>query len=126
MQDKVTEASELFKRFVAFGCRPNVIVCATLIKGLCQTGNLSHAFKLLDDMINGECSDVFQPNVVCYASIIGGICKEGFVKKAKVLFLDMKGKRIYPDAFVYNPLIHGYCCTGNWEEAKGLFIEMLD
>lgn len=86
MQGKVTEASELFKRFVAFGCRPNVIVCATLIQGLCQTGNLSHAFKLLEEMINGECGDVFQPNVVCYASIIDGIYKDGFVKKARRCF----------------------------------------
>lgn len=40
MQGKVTEASRLFKKFVAFDCRPNVIVCATLIRGLCRTSNL--------------------------------------------------------------------------------------
>ncbi|GAY56632.1 hypothetical protein CUMW_173380 [Citrus unshiu] len=82
MQGKVTEASRLFKKFVAFDCRPN-------------------------------------PNVICYASIIDGLCKDGFVNKARVLFLDMKGRGIYPDAFVYNSLIRVYCCAVNWEDAKG-------
>lgn len=84
------------------------------------------ALKLVEEMINGECGDVCQPNVICYASIIDGLCKDGFVNKVRVLFLDMKGRGIYPDAFVCNSLIHVYCCAVNWEDAKGLFIEMLD
>lgn len=83
------------------------------------------ALKLVEEMINSECGDVCQPNVICYAGIIDGLCKDGFVNKVRVLFLDMKGRGIYPDAFVYNS---NSCllCAVNWEDAKGLFIEMLD
>ncbi|KAH9753504.1 pentatricopeptide repeat-containing protein [Citrus sinensis] len=98
---------------------PDVVTLGCLIRGLCMQGKFTEASGLFTKFVAFDCRPNVIPNVICYASIIDGLCKDGFVNKVRVLFLDMKGRGIYPDAFVYNSLIRVYCCAVNWEDAKG-------
>ncbi|KAH9687519.1 hypothetical protein KPL70_014802 [Citrus sinensis] len=125
MQGKVTEASRLFKKFVAFDCRPNVIVCATLIRGLCRTSNFA-ALELHEELVNGngELGVICHPDVLSYCSIINSLCKDVLVDKAKELFLDMKSRGIIPDVVVYSSLIDGYCLMGRIDDARKLFVSI--
>ncbi|GAY66860.1 hypothetical protein CUMW_252190 [Citrus unshiu] len=128
VENRIKEATWLFKNMIAFGVRPDVITYGTLINGFCRTGNLSVALRLHKKMVSGDDENglISKPNIFSYSIIIDSLCKEGLVDKAKELFLEMKGQGINPDVVVCTTLIHGFCCAGNWEEVNGLFIEMLD
>ncbi|KAH9724765.1 putative pentatricopeptide repeat-containing protein [Citrus sinensis] len=128
VENRIKEATWLFKNMIAFGVRPDVITYGTLINGFCRTGNLSVALRLHKKMVSGDYENglISKTNIFSYSIIIDSLCKEGLVDKAKELFLEMKGRGINPAVVVCTTLIHGFCCAGNWEEVNGLFIEMLD
>ncbi|XP_031270483.1 pentatricopeptide repeat-containing protein At5g39710-like [Pistacia vera] len=123
VEQKIMESMELMTKMGAVGYRPTVVTCNTLIDGLCKTGKISVAIKLLKEMAKGnEEFGVFcRPDVVTYSTIIDGLCKAGLIEKARGLYLEMKGLGISPDVYTYNILVNGYCLVERIGCARELF-----
>ncbi|XP_031278084.1 putative pentatricopeptide repeat-containing protein At1g12700, mitochondrial [Pistacia vera] len=107
---KLDEANRLLELMIQRGVDPNISV----------------AIKLLEEMAKGneESSDICKPNVVPYNTIIDGLCKAALVKKARELYLEMKGSGISPSAVTYNILINMLCKNGQLEKANELLSHM--
>ncbi|XP_031269442.1 pentatricopeptide repeat-containing protein At1g12775, mitochondrial-like [Pistacia vera] len=115
---------ELFKQMVVVGCRADVITCNTLIGGMCKTGKISVAIKLLEEMVNGhkEFGVICRPNVVTYNTIIDGLCKARLVEKATQLLLEhMIQRGVVPNVYTYTILLNGYCLADRIGDARELF-----
>ncbi|KAH7537048.1 hypothetical protein FEM48_Zijuj03G0050900 [Ziziphus jujuba var. spinosa] len=127
-ENKIVEATRLFKKMVKLGCRPSKYTCSILIQGLCKIGNASIAVKLHEEMTkrNSGYGIYCQLHQIWYNTIIDGLCKDRMVEKARELFSEMKDAGILPDVYAYNSLILGLCYDGKWKEADGLFTQMVD
>ncbi|KAK2638768.1 hypothetical protein Ddye_026563 [Dipteronia dyeriana] len=142
MEGRITKATYLFMKMIAFGCRLDVITYATLIKGLCQTGNTSVALKLHEQMVQGngeneskweEAKDLIvvmmdqnvHPNVLTFSVIIDVLCKKGNIVKANELLELMIQGGVKPDTITYNTLIDGFFLEGRIDNARELFVSMM-
>ncbi|XP_059277864.1 putative pentatricopeptide repeat-containing protein At1g53330 [Lycium ferocissimum] len=78
------------------GCKPDVISCNVIIRGLCDDGKLREASELLDDMPRRRC----KPDVVSYRIYLDGLCKAMKFKEAAVILHEMVFKGYENFAFI--------------------------
>ncbi|KAF6139872.1 hypothetical protein GIB67_009719 [Kingdonia uniflora] len=96
------------------------VTYGTMVDGLCKTGNVDQAIKLLKDIDKGN----HKPNILIYNAIIDSLY--GRTEKAQILLELMSTRSVSPDAVTYNSLIDGLCNSHQWEEANKLFREMIE
>jgi len=131
-------------KFFKTCCDPNVITFTTLIKGICQTGDVQQAlsfhYKVVAEgfdvdhysyrtLINVLCKvgdtraalqllrQVVEPDVVMYTTVIDNdsMCKDAFVDDAFDLYSEMVASGISPNVVTYTALIDGFCIVGKLE-----------
>ncbi|GAV78688.1 PPR_1 domain-containing protein/PPR_2 domain-containing protein, partial [Cephalotus follicularis] len=91
-----------------------------LIKGLCESGNLSAAFYVLDEFPKQRC----KPNVRTFSTLMHGLCEGGMVEEAFELFERMERDGIDPDTITFNILISGLRKQGRVKEGMELLERM--
>ncbi|CAH2080435.1 unnamed protein product [Thlaspi arvense] len=117
LEDRTFEAIELFKKLTKTReIVPDSVTYGIIINGLCRTGNVDRAVRLLRVMEETNC----KPSVLIYNTVIDNLCKDRMIDEALNLFAEMKEKDICPDVITYNSLLHG----GLFDEAKELFLKM--
>ncbi|KAJ9556988.1 hypothetical protein OSB04_011602 [Centaurea solstitialis] len=124
LEDRILEAERLFKQLIKGKlCEPDVVMCNTMIKGLCKFGINDTAIALLRLMGERGC----KPDVITYSTIIDSLCKDEMIADALKLFNEMiLHKRILPTVVTYNSLVHGLCNLGRWGDAFKMLREMKD
>ncbi|XP_026441545.1 pentatricopeptide repeat-containing protein At1g12300, mitochondrial-like [Papaver somniferum] len=100
---------------------PNVVPSNSLINGLCNSGMLSDAKRLLEEMVNRGIS----ADVTTYTCMIHGHCLHGQWEEARRYFDEMMDRGILPIVVTFSILIDSHCKDGMAEEAWGLF-ELMD
>jgi pentatricopeptide repeat domain-containing protein 1 len=93
----------------------------SLIDGLCKSGRISYAWKLVDEM----CDNGQPANIFTYNSLIDALCKNRHVDKAIALVKKIKDQGIQPDMYTYNILIDGLCKGGRLKNAQDVFQDLL-
>lgn len=94
------------------GCETDLFVSTELIGVYGDSGNLSLARKLFDE--------ISVRSVVVWNAIVHQYIKDGFLMEAESLFLEMPEK----DVVSWNTMITGFCRAGKYREALALFLEM--
>ncbi|XP_022133930.1 pentatricopeptide repeat-containing protein At3g14580, mitochondrial [Momordica charantia] len=89
-----------------------------LVKGLCESGNVDAALKVLDEFPQQRC----RPNVRTFSTLIHGLCENGELERAAQLFSKMENEGVCPDTITFNILISGLRKHKRIEEA----IELLE
>ncbi|XP_027167725.1 pentatricopeptide repeat-containing protein At3g18020 [Coffea eugenioides] len=104
-------------------CQPDVITLNTVVNGLCKTGRVAEASKVLKDMMAGKfCA----PDVITFTTIISGLLEVGNVQEALHLFRsEMPGNGVRPVVLTYNALIRGLFNLGRVDEAMEIFNSMV-
>ncbi|XP_031248665.1 pentatricopeptide repeat-containing protein At1g09820-like [Pistacia vera] len=98
---------------VVVGCRPDVITCNILIDGLCKTGKISVAIKLLEEMgkENKESGVICRPDAITYSTVI-----DDRIGGAR----EMISEGIKPNVIIYNTLLIDLFLKANVKDARNL------
>lgn len=91
-----------------------------LVKGLCESGNVDAAFKVLDEFPQQRC----KPNVRTFSTLLHALCENGELERASELFSKMENEGICPDTITFNILISGLRKQKRIEEAIELLGRM--
>nr|KAJ0228022.1 hypothetical protein LSAT_V11C100005310 [Lactuca sativa] len=111
----------VYGKVVKLGYKPDSAIINTLIRGLCDNGNICEALKFSEmNMNNG-----LQPTVVTFGTIINGICKKDGPQAAhRFLQLVEETKGFHLGATEYNTIINGLCKDRHLTEAREIYFEM--
>lgn len=120
---KVKEALKMKHDMLkVYGVYPTVHVYASLIKALCQMGELSLAFKLKDEAYEGK----IKVDSAIYSTLISSLIKAGRSEEVSGILEEMRGKGCEPDTVTYNVLINGFCVENDLESAYGVLDQMVE
>ncbi|CAF2097380.1 BnaA05g14530D [Brassica napus] len=120
---KVKEALKMKHHMLkVYGVCPTVHVYASLIKALCQIGELSLAFKLKDEAYEGK----IKIDSAIYSTLISSIIKAGRSAEVTGILEEMRKKGCEPDTVTYNVLTNGFCVENDLESAYRVLDEMVD
>ncbi|KAH0852552.1 hypothetical protein HID58_093935 [Brassica napus] len=120
---KVKEALKMKHHMLkVYGVCPTVHVYASLIKALCQIGELSLAFKLKDEAYEGK----IKVDSAIYSTLISSIIKAGRSAEVTGILEEMRKKGCEPDTVTYNVLTNGFCVENDLESAYRVLDEMVD
>jgi len=64
-----------------------------------------------------------KPNVINYGSLINCLCKDSKLLDAKIVLVDMIGRRVSPNAEIYNMLIETSFSLSKLEDAFRFFMK---
>nr|GEV45152.1 pentatricopeptide repeat-containing protein At1g52620 [Tanacetum cinerariifolium] len=96
------------------------LIGALGLLAITSKGKVDEGRKLIVDRWGDGCI----PNVVFYNILIDGYCKKGDVKKAFLLFKELKLKGFLPAVETYGAMINGFCKDGNFGIVERLMNEM--
>ncbi|KAJ0250464.1 putative pentatricopeptide repeat-containing protein [Hirschfeldia incana] len=120
---KVKEALKMKHDMLkVYGVFPTVHVYASLIKALCQIGELGLAFKLKDEAYEGKIG----VDSAIYSTLISSLIKAGRSEEVSGILEEMRGKGCEPDTVTYNALINGFCVENDLESAYGVLDQMVE
>ncbi|CAH8255519.1 unnamed protein product [Arabidopsis lyrata] len=105
-----------------YGVRPTVHIYASLVKALCQIGELSFAFKLKDEAYEGK----IKVDSAIYSTLISSLIKAGRSNEVSRILEEMSEKGCKPDTVTYNVLINGFCVENDSESAYRVLDEMVE
>ncbi|XP_010535038.1 PREDICTED: putative pentatricopeptide repeat-containing protein At1g53330 [Tarenaya hassleriana] len=103
-----------------YGVRPTIHVYASLIKALCEIGELSLAFKLKEEANEGK----IKLDSAIYSTLISSLLKVGRSNEVSGLLEEMRENLCKPDTVTYNVLINGFCIKSDTESACRVLDEM--
>uniref|UniRef100_A0A453R9P5 Pentacotripeptide-repeat region of PRORP domain-containing protein n=1 Tax=Aegilops tauschii subsp. strangulata TaxID=200361 RepID=A0A453R9P5_AEGTS len=87
--------TQLFSSMRAATVRPDAVTYGILVNGLCKSGRVGDALRMLDGM-SGSDSDV-RPDVVTVNTVVNGLCKSGRVQEA-VTFVEERMRSVHGHA----------------------------
>ncbi|KAF8084024.1 hypothetical protein N665_0738s0013 [Sinapis alba] len=120
---KVKEALKMKHDMLkVYGVCPTVHVYASLIKALCQVGELCLAFKLKDEAYEGK----VKVDSAIYSTLISSLIKSGRSNEVSGILEEMRDKGCKPDTVTYNVLINGFCVENDFESAYRVLDEMVE
>jgi len=96
--------------------KPDMITHSMLIKAHCDAHDMGTALKILEDMLESECS----VDDVVFTHLIEGCCQVNNVRLAEKLFADMKAANISPSIYTLNGLVKVYGKCGMSDSALSL------
>jgi len=96
--------------------KPDMITHSMLIKAHCDTHDMGTALRILEDMLESECT----VDDVVFTHLIEGCCQVNNVRLAEKLFADMKQANIKPSIYTLNGLVKVYGKCGMSEKAIDL------
>ncbi|KAF3501834.1 hypothetical protein F2Q69_00044402 [Brassica cretica] len=105
-----------------YGVCPTVHTYASLIKALCQIGELSLAFKLKEEAYEGK----IKVDSAIYSTLISSLIKAGRSDEVSGILEEMREKGCEPDTVTYNVLINGFCVENDLESAYRVLDEMVE
>eukprot|EP00244_Chara_vulgaris_P003175 TRINITY_DN15704_c0_g1_i2.p1 TRINITY_DN15704_c0_g1~~TRINITY_DN15704_c0_g1_i2.p1 ORF type:complete len:205 (+),score=52.86 TRINITY_DN15704_c0_g1_i2:3-617(+) len=105
----------------ASGCRPNLVVISTLVKGYMKCGEMRKAEAFVE---NAKAMGL-EPDVTLWTTLIGGYAKAGQVSKALSLLKSMEAAGFQADAATYSVVLAMYGDCQEYEAAAGVFEEMV-
>ncbi|CAN7028875.1 unnamed protein product [Brassica rapa subsp. trilocularis] len=115
---KVKEALKMKHDMLkVYGVFPTVHIYASLIKALCQVGELGLAFKLKDEV---------KADSAIYSTLISSLIKAGRSDEVSGILEEMREKGCEPDTVTYNVLINGVCLENDFESAYKVLDEMVE
>lgn len=91
-----------------------------IIKGLCESGKLDNALKVLDEFPKQKC----EPNALTFSTLMHGLCVNGKVDDAFGLLKRMESEGIDPDTITFNILIAGLRKQRRYDEGIKLLEQM--
>merc|ERR550514_1895298 len=91
-----------------------------LIKAHCDAHDMGTALKILEDMLESECT----VDDVVFTHLIEGCCQVNNVRLAEKLFADMRNANIKPSIYTLNGLVKVYGKCGMSEKALDLVERM--
>ncbi|CAN0899713.1 Putative pentatricopeptide repeat-containing protein At1g53330 [Linum grandiflorum] len=119
LADRLEEAVELKNDMVKlYGVTPNAFIYSSLIKSLCEIGELIQAFQLKDEMVTKG----IELDSPVYSTLISGLFEAGRKEEALELWQEMNRSDCTPDTVTYNVMINGFCMNMDFKAAY----EMLD
>ena len=115
---KVKEALKMKHDMLkVYGVFPTVHIYASLIKALCQVGELGLAFKLKDEV---------KADSAIYSTLISSLIKAGRSDEVSGILEEMREKGCEPDTVTYNVLINGFCLENDFESAYKVLDDMVE
>jgi len=102
--------------------KPDMITFSLLIKAHCDTHDMGTALRVLEDMLESECT----VDDVVFTHLIEGCCQVNNVRLAEKLFADMKQANIKPSIYTLNGLVKVYGKCGMSQKALDLVWRMED
>ncbi|KAF2609830.1 hypothetical protein F2Q70_00013813 [Brassica cretica] len=115
---KVNEALKMKHDMLkVYGVFPTVHIYASLIKALCQVGELGLAFKLKDEV---------KADSAIYSTLISSLIKAGRSDEVSGILEEMREKGCEPDTVTYNVLINGFCLENDFESAYKVLDDMVE
>merc|ERR1719198_33436 len=96
--------------------KPDMITHSMLIKAHCDAHDMGTALKILEDMLESECT----VDDVVFTHLIEGCCQVNNVRLAEKLFADMKTANIKPSIYTLNGLVKVYGKCGMSQKAIDL------
>merc|ERR1719218_87094 len=96
--------------------KPDMITHSMLIKAHCDAHDMGSALKILEDMLESECS----VDDVVFTHLIEGCCTCNNVRLAEKLFADMKQAGVKPSIYTLNGLVKVYGKCGMSDKAIAL------
>merc|ERR1719352_577153 len=102
--------------------KPDMITFSLLIKAHCDTHDMGTALRVLEDMLESECT----VDDVVFTHLIEGCCQVNNVRLAEKLFADMKQANIKPSIYTLNGLVKVYGKCGMSQKALDLVGRMED
>jgi pentatricopeptide repeat protein len=117
------KAADIVQIMTSNGCEPDIYTYGTLIGGLCKSGRVEVASKLLRSVqMKGI---VLTPHA--YNPVIQALFRRKRTKEAMRLFREMIEKGYPPDASTYRTIFYGLCNSGGpIQEAVDFTVEMLE
>jgi pentatricopeptide repeat protein len=100
--------------------KPDMITHSMLIKAHCDSHDMGTALKILEDMLESECT----VDDVVFTHLIEGCCQVNNVRLAEKLFSDMRTANINPSIYTLNGLVKVYGKCGMSEKALDLVERM--
>merc|ERR1719502_1477287 len=100
--------------------KPDMITHSMLIKAHCDSHDMGTALKILEDMLESECT----VDDVVFTHLIEGCCQVNNVRLAEKLFADMRPANIKPSIYTLNGLVKVYGKCGMSEKALDLVERM--
>ncbi|CAA7016497.1 unnamed protein product [Microthlaspi erraticum] len=120
---KVKEALKMKQDMLkVYGVSPTVHIYVSLIKALCQVGELSFAFKLKDEAYEGK----IKVDSAIYSTLISCVIKAGRSNEVSGILKEMEERGCKPDTVTYNVLINGFCVEDDLESAYRVLDEMVE
>lgn len=121
-QNKALDAVFLFRELIRLRYKPVTYTVNIIMRGLCRAGEISEAFKFLEDIRSFGCL----PDLITYNTLIHGLCRISEVDRAGSLLKEIcLNGEFDPDVVSYTTIIGGYCKLGMMEEGTLLFDEMI-
>ncbi|KAG4995685.1 hypothetical protein JHK82_026509 [Glycine max] len=120
--ERVGEAMNLLEDMFLKNLVPNIITYNSVVDGLCKSGGILDAWKLVDEM--HYCCQP-PPDVTTYNILLESLCRIECVEKAIAFFKHLIFERSFaPNVWSYNILISGCCKNRRLDEAINLFNHM--
>lgn len=117
----IVRAMAIHNEMVLKGIRTNCSILSSMFQCLRLKGMYSEA---INQFINYKKLGIYLDEVT-YNVAIDALCKLGNLDAAKILFDEMKNKKLIPDIVHYTTLINGHCLKGrNMLDAEHLFEEV--
>ncbi|ESQ30084.1 hypothetical protein EUTSA_v10011454mg [Eutrema salsugineum] len=105
-----------------YGVSPTAHIYASLVKALCQIGELSLAFKLKDEAYEGK----INVDSAIFSTLISSLIKAARSDEVSGILEEMRAKGCKPDTVTYNVLINGFCVENDFESAYRVLDEMVE
>ena len=114
----VEGARAVFVGMPAAGIVPNVVTYTTLMKGLCDAGNLTGAQKLLAEM--AAVGKKVTPNLRTVNTFLRGCVRVGNVGAAEDIFQKLGKWGVQPDASAYESMTILFCQALRLDDVRAL------
>eukprot|EP00418_Pyrodinium_bahamense_P099198 CAMPEP_0179048432 /NCGR_PEP_ID=MMETSP0796-20121207/19706_1 /TAXON_ID=73915 /ORGANISM="Pyrodinium bahamense, Strain pbaha01" /LENGTH=1014 /DNA_ID=CAMNT_0020744901 /DNA_START=91 /DNA_END=3135 /DNA_ORIENTATION=+ len=112
---EMSRVQPLLEEMSRQGIEPNIVTYSTVLKGYCQEGRLTMAFKLLKDM--KKTAD-FRPDEITYNTLIDGCARRGLYDQGMSVLAEMQEAGVVPSAFTLSVLVKLAARSGKPEEAS--------
>lgn len=102
-----------------FNVTPGLVSHNILLSGLCESGEIGDARKLLDEMSRGE-SDRPEPNIISYNTVLCGYLKKGEYGQFDDILKESEDRKLEPNVVTFNCRIARFCNIGESFKAEEL------
>ncbi|CAN8321645.1 unnamed protein product [Cochlearia groenlandica] len=120
---KVKEALKMKQDMLkVYGVFPTAHIYASLIKAVCNIGELGLAFKLKEEAFEGK----VKVDSAIYSTLISSLIKAGKSSEVSRVFDEMSEKGCKPDTVTYNVVISGFCLENDIKSAYQVLDEMVE